>query len=434
MMILVLFGRVLLVEILEMMIMIVMLNKLFKIKLIKKPVLYYVISVLFVLVFFFTTLYQNDYVSICVSMLVEFLVVLLIFDEKMHTKILIFICVYIGNGIIIEIGLCIVQIITKYYVYQIYNVYLFKIILYLLIIGMVLLISKFVNVNMRKIKWYYYILIAIAMVCWVIIMEYLFWAQEYNTNKTNSTISVIFGLIGIITTFIIIIILLALDSSHQYHLEQKRWQNKLFEMQNENYKRIFENDVNIRKFKHDLNSHLNCIYQIAEENDYVKVSQYVCDLLKNVSELAKENINSGNKIVDAVINQMYSKIIENNIKINFQGNVPANIKISDIDLCTIFYNALSNAVEACIELKNNRDKEINVFIKSYSNVLFISFENPVDDGFDIKTIDRGSTKNDKRNHGFGIVNLTESVEKYGEISFLCRDNTFFVSIYLFDVL
>ena len=86
--------------------------------------------------------------------------------------------------------------------------------------------------------------------------------------------------------------------------------------------------------------------------------------------------------------------------------------IAPEDICTIFGNALDNAIEACLLLDDQRQKSIAVSLVQIDAVLLCKIINtaPQQTRNNLAT-----SKKDKVNHGFGIANLTESLAKYGSV-------------------
>ena len=94
-----------------------------------------------------------------------------------------------------------------------------------------------------------------------------------------------------------------------------------------------------------------------------------------------------------------------------------------MDLCTIFANAINNAVEAILSANQDMKKQssIQVKIRSFKEDLFIDISNPVFKNVNIINGRLITTKEDKDYHGFGTENMRKKVLKYqGSIDFLCR--------------
>lgn len=83
--------------------------------------------------------------------------------------------------------------------------------------------------------------------------------------------------------------------------------------------------------------------------------------------------------------------------------------IAPEDICTIFGNALDNAIEACLRLDENQQKSIDISLVQLDTVLLCKIINtaPEQTGNDLST-----SKKDTENHGFGLANLRESLAKY----------------------
>ena len=112
------------------------------------------------------------------------------------------------------------------------------------------------------------------------------------------------------------------------------------------------------------------------------------------------------------------------IKYDVKLNISENINISSIDLSSILYNAIDNAIEACEKVK---EKYILVSITADNKALKIIIENtslPVDiENNKIKT-----TKVDHRRHGYGIASIKRALKNndgfitlnYQDGIFICR--------------
>ena len=107
------------------------------------------------------------------------------------------------------------------------------------------------------------------------------------------------------------------------------------------------------------------------------------------------------------------------IHVNAKATVPAQLKISEIDLCVIIGNLLDNAVEACLKQECPEDRFIRVYIGLLKDQLYLSISNSA--GGAVKKSGRLylSTK-DSDSHGFGLLRVDRIVEKYA--GYLNRQN------------
>ena len=118
------------------------------------------------------------------------------------------------------------------------------------------------------------------------------------------------------------------------------------------------------------------------------------------------------------------------IKWNVCGKIPVQMYVTDFELCTLFSNLLSNGVEACKKVEKSK-RFINIDIKRTEEQLVIEVENSVAEIVPIETLGKITTKADKKNHGLGIKNILEVVEKSkGQILFENDEQAFRTRIVL----
>lgn len=95
-----------------------------------------------------------------------------------------------------------------------------------------------------------------------------------------------------------------------------------------------------------------------------------------------------------------------------------------IDTCTIFANALDNAVKACSDIQNG-EKKITLEVKRTNDILSIIIENTKQNHVVYENEKFVSSKLDKHNHGFGVENIKMAVEKYNGIVSIDYTDTIF---------
>ena len=100
-----------------------------------------------------------------------------------------------------------------------------------------------------------------------------------------------------------------------------------------------------------------------------------------------------------------------------------------MDICSIFGNALDNAIECEKKIKDYGKRMIHINAFSEKNFLIIRFENYYEG--DIR-FDKGlpvTTKNHKAAHGYGLKSLRYTVHKYnGEVNIDTDGNWFSLRI------
>ena len=121
---------------------------------------------------------------------------------------------------------------------------------------------------------------------------------------------------------------------------------------------------------------------------------------------------SGNKVVDALVNVKYATAKEKEIEFILKIFIPEELPINQCDIGVVLGNALDNAIEATEKCKSYEKKiEILMGIKKESLIMVI--KNPYENT--LITDKNGnllSTKKDSHRHGYGISSITRVAEKY----------------------
>ncbi|VID83445.1 GHKL domain-containing protein [Clostridioides difficile] len=100
------------------------------------------------------------------------------------------------------------------------------------------------------------------------------------------------------------------------------------------------------------------------------------------------------------------------------------ILLKEEDTCSIFANALDNAIEACEKIKDD-DKKIKLQGMVLNKFFVIKITNTKSNDILLKNNAFLTTKEDKEFHGLGIKSIKNSLEKYdGAISINFSENLF----------
>ena len=86
--------------------------------------------------------------------------------------------------------------------------------------------------------------------------------------------------------------------------------------------------------------------------------------------------------------------------------------LHQLDIVTIFGNAIDNCIEAVIKLPKDC-RAITVRMHEYDTWLVVSFENSFEGDLRWKEHKLISTKTDGNEHGYGLASIENVVEKYG---------------------
>ena len=84
-----------------------------------------------------------------------------------------------------------------------------------------------------------------------------------------------------------------------------------------------------------------------------------------------------------------------------------------MELSTLFGNALDNAIEAVGQIPDPEQRLIHLSVSRQKGFVRIRVENRCTDSLIVGTELPGTTKSDKRFHGYGLKSICATAEKYG---------------------
>ncbi len=215
--------------------------------------------------------------------------------------------------------------------------------------------------------------------------------------------------------FIVLTILLTalVKSKKELEYEKRVLKNSIIQ-QKEYFMESDKQNRGIRKFKHDYNNHLLLLQKYLEDNEVEKAKEYIVKMSVVLQEV--KHINTGNNIVNSIANHYFSRIQEENIRVFWEGKIPENCGIEDIDLCLVFSNIISNALEGVRKLEKSQ-REISISSEMFQSILIICESNPINEEVYMNNGLPVTSKTDRVNHGFGLETVKNVVKKYdGEIN------------------
>lgn len=284
-------------------------------------------------------------------------------------------------------------------------------------------LQKIIQKNIKCIKPTTYI---------VMLLFTLFFSMFINILNDKSEYRSLFISIASVTILIIpatILLIVKTSISDKAHEETSILLLKQLENQVEYYEKINSIYSEFRSFRHDYNNHILCLKSILEENDIPQALDYLSDI-QTFSSIYKNQYNTGNIIMDALLNDKNEKAQKYNTYLEFSGYIPTS-GISNVDLCIIFANSLDNAVEACVKSDKNLQKKISINADFKQGYFFLTVSNPYFEEIQIKKDIFITSKNDSQNHGIGISNIKKTVKKYsGNTNIEIENNIFNLSIEL----
>ena len=189
---------------------------------------------------------------------------------------------------------------------------------------------------------------------------------------------------------------------------QLKTAEELIKMQEENYRLLEMNEKDLRALRHNISKHMSIMQNMLERNNISETQEFMHSL-KSLSALPLGIVYTNDITLDSILNVGCKKATALNIQyIVKSNNITEPINISPADKSTILCNAIDNAIEAT---SKTDEKFIVIDISANKNNIKICIENS-----SLPIITRNNiiftTKNDTKNHGFGINSIKRSLSKY----------------------
>lgn len=248
-------------------------------------------------------------------------------------------------------------------------------------------------------------------------------------DQLLSNILTLSFIILLVVDALLISVLLVYTVTNKHILGVAENYEKQIKAQADYYRKLAESNLTLRRFRHDSHNIYIGLEKLLSEN---KAQEAIQMLHKGREECfqQKPQYDTGNGIVDALLEDKSAKGQTIHTGITFEGAVPA-AAIEPMDLCVIFGNTLDNALEACEKLPPEQEKTIAVQCSGKCGFLFIDITNPVLEPVSVKGGVPATTKKDKKEHGLGLYSLQKIVKKYeGTIQCDCDTAQFTISVSL----
>lgn len=176
------------------------------------------------------------------------------------------------------------------------------------------------------------------------------------------------------------------------------------------YRSVSENLEKQRKRTHEYKNQLAAISALAEQGAYEELRTYI-EKIETTLQHRMDAVDTNHVIVNAILNTKYREAVSKGIVVILKVNNLSALKMEEEDIVVILSNLLNNALEACEQCE---DKWIKLKFVLEDGQAVISVKNSmaaepvVEDGALLTTKTKEAAE-----HGMGIQNVVETVEKCG---------------------
>lgn len=277
--------------------------------------------------------------------------------------------------------------------------------------------------NKIPLPYYYYI----SYISVLVGTLYLFVKVLQNPNLTTFEITFC-GIIVIVSNVMVILL-----DNKTYDFIVMKYEYDIIKNENlsyENQKEIINQSLStIKSIKHDMTNQIIVLRKLYEDKNDEEFNKYISKMLTEIKDNSNL-INSNNFVVDSILNFKLMDIINSEVDIKLNFNIPKDLKISSFDLTTILGNLIDNSINA---INQSEHKSLKLSINHNKGNLIILIDNSYNGQLHIENGKLKTTKSTPKNQGIGLDNIRNTVTKYnGQIDIDYTNDIFSVAILIPD--
>lgn len=303
-----------------------------------------------------------------------------------------------------------------------------KVIFYCLAIALASCFAKNVLIKKLRTDNHYHVGRQKMLYCIVIMGGYLmlsnyqfiFWLLGYEPESISYMVT-FFRLVVGIACILFLYIQNNIENMQRTEQELSMIQQLLYRQQ-EQYRVSQENIDLINRKCHDLKYQMEVLRKLKDE----KLIDEQLKELERSAMIYDSIFKTGNPVLDTVLTEKSLVCEANQIQMTCMADGEKLGFIGNVDLYTIFGNALDNAIECVMKQEDEEKRVIQVSVFHEKNLLMIRVKNYCEERLEFHHGIPVSTKQDKGYHGFGLKSIQYTAEKYGGGIVCQNQQNFFV--------
>ena len=182
-------------------------------------------------------------------------------------------------------------------------------------------------------------------------------------------------------------------------------------------------NTEVNTLRHDLKNHLLCISEYIRLQQTDAAMEYIEKLTGQVKKELPYHMMTSSVAVNAILDLKRLVCDENQIDIKYfvLEELP---KMDETDLCVILANLLDNAIEAA---SKEEKRQIRLSMEIVGNYFRIVVQNQIAESVLKNNKKLGTTKKNRKIHGFGLQSVEDAVERNDGMSNFSEENGWFVA-------
>ncbi len=279
-------------------------------------------------------------------------------------------------------------------------------------------------------KWY--VMLAIPLLVIITVFDVADWGACHGIMvRSGGNMGLYYDQIFSYTEFWVLAVLSMLAvgfyvfGMERIYLEQEK--SSRYNSQIAVYKMLTEQYRQSEQLRHDMKNHIIALSGLYQNKEWDKMGDYLKNMESGCLESGDDM--TGNKVVDALLYRKKEQAERENIRWECDVRIPKTCCINEFDLCVLFGNILDNALEACERLKCDEthcieSRFVNIQAKTVKSCFLIEVKNSMDI---TEKYTFGITKKESpQEHGIGLLNVSDVVQRYNGVVNMEAENGIFV--------
>lgn len=280
------------------------------------------------------------------------------------------------------------------------------------------------NLDFPKI-WYFITMLSLVF----LIFNVLSVPRSYSTLHAGR-ISYLFPLLEVCSLTLLIVIYVLFYSGSRIILEysQLKERSQLFEMQEHQYRTIYEHMKQRSRLRHDFRHSVRLLSSLANKNDIESIKTHLAEYESRISENTPTNYCS-NSALNALFGYYHDMAVSAAIDTDWQISLPDILTVSELDMAGLFGNIMENAISGCSEVsETQRYFCLTADVRNGNNLYVVSTNSF---GGKVRKSKNGYLSTRHSGKGTGLVSISAIAEKYhGSARAYNSDKEFFVDVVL----